>query len=238
VFLERRSLALALAALAPQVQHGSILDVGCGVKPYEPLLARPGDRWTGVDHPTTMAGSYGVFTLADTFADCHALPFADGTFDTLLCTQVLEHVSDPGQVLVEAARVLRPGGVLLLTAPMTWPLHEEPYDFFRYTQHGLRHLLRGAGFEVLQEVQRGRGASTLGQAFLDLHFAGRKLSFPGKVYQQAVCRCVNQVCLWLDHFVPARRLALGWAVAARRVGEGTQSTALRSPGGAVAPDRG
>lgn len=215
-YLERRSLVRALRELADLVEHGVILDLGCGMKPYELLLARPGDRWVGVDHPLTMQGSYGVYTLADVFADCHQLPFADEYFDSVICTQVLEHVADPGQVLREAARVLRPGGVLLLTAPMLWPLHEEPRDFFRYTPYGLRHLLERAGFGVVREIQRGRGASALGQAFLDLHFARPRRSLPCKLYQHLLCYLVNLLCLGLDQVAPARRLALGWAVAARK----------------------
>lgn len=224
-YLERLSLVRALRELADLVEHGVILDLGCGVKPYEPLLARPGDRWLGVDNPPTMQGSYGTFTLADVFADCHHLPFADGYFDSVVCTQVLEHVADPERVLSEAARVLRPGGVLLLTAPMLWPLHEEPYDFFRYTQYGLRHLLGRAGLEVVREIQRGRGASALGQAILDLHFAHWQPSLPGKVYRQLLCRVVNQICTWLDRAAPARRLALGWAVAARKKQPGEVASA-------------
>jgi len=216
VFLERRSLTSTLETLARHVQHGTILDVGCGVKPYEPLLAAPGDRWVGLDHPATLQGSYAERTMADLLADCRHVPFPDARFDTVICTQMLEHVPDPANVLVELARVLRPDGVLLLTAPMVWPLHEEPFDFFRYTQHGLRALLQRAGFEVAQEVQRGGGASALGQAFLDLHFARRRPSFHSKLYRQLLCRLVNQLCPWLDRVAPARRLALGWAIAARK----------------------
>lgn len=215
-YLERRSLLRALLELADLLEHGVILDLGCGVKPYEPLLARPGDRWVGVDHPVTLQGSYGVFTLADVFADCHQLPFADGYFDSVICTQVLEHVAEPGRVLQEAARVLRPGGVLLLTAPLLWPLHEEPYDFFRYTPYGLRHLVEQAGLTVEREIQRGRGAAALGQAFLDLHFARPRRSLPGKLYRHLLCYLVNLLCLGLDRVAPARRLALGWAIAARK----------------------
>lgn len=227
-FLERQSLADALRDLAAQVQHGAILDLGCGIKPYQTLLARPGDRWVGVDHPASMAGSYGALTSADVLADGHHLPFREGEFDTVLCTQMLEHVADPAKVLSEAARVLRPGGILILTAPMVWPLHEEPFDFFRYTQHGLRHLLEQAGLEVVQAIQRGRGAAALGQAFLDLHFTGRSPSVLNRLYKQALCRVVNQFCVWLDRFRPATRLALGWAVAARKPPTPAAAGAARS----------
>lgn len=221
-YLERQSLAVTLRALARHMRHGAILDLGCGIKPYQVLLAQPDDRWVGVDHPASMAGSYAGLTAADVLADGHALPFRDGEFDTVLCTQVLEHVANPAQVLTEAARVLKPGGTLILTAPMVWPLHEEPFDFFRYTQYGLRQLLTGAGLEVVEELQRGRGASALGQAFLDLHLGHRKPTFLNRAYKQCLCRMVNGVCSWLDRRAPARRLALGWAIAARkRAGEGT-----------------
>jgi SAM-dependent methyltransferase len=70
----------------------------------------------------------------------------------VLLTQVLEHIPEPATVLAELHRVLKPGGTLWLTAPLFYAEHEKPYDFFRYTQFGLRHLLGGAGFEV-QEVE-------------------------------------------------------------------------------------
>lgn len=216
VYLERASLVNALRELAEVVEHGRILDLGCGMKPYEPLLGRPGDRWVGVDNPPSMAGSYGAFTLADAFADSHHLPFRDGVFDSVVCTQVLEHVAEPGRVLREAARVLRPGGVLVVTAPMLWPLHEEPFDYYRYTQHGLRHLLRQAGLEVLQEVQRGRAPAALGQALLDLLFGCGQSSRLRRLAQRVLCPAVNLACAWLDQLAPDRRLALGWAVAARK----------------------
>lgn len=82
--------------------------------------------------------------------DLREMPVESERFDVVVCTQVLEHVPEPKEVLVELNRVLKPGGKLYLSAPLYYPEHEVPYDFFRYTQFGFRHLLDGANFEVEQ----------------------------------------------------------------------------------------
>ncbi len=142
-FLARRAITRALAESASLVQ-GTVLDVGCGHKPYAHLF-----RWTryvGIDMPSNMAKS----RVIDVYASGLALPFARESFDTVVCSEVLEHVPDPASLLREVQRVLRPGGHLLLTTPQTWGLHEEPHDYFRYTAYGLDVLARAAGLEPLR----------------------------------------------------------------------------------------
>jgi SAM-dependent methyltransferase len=139
-----RDLSGALARFAA----GRVLDVGCGGRPYERRLPA-GVRYVGVDVPASR-GSH-----PDSWALAGGLPFAAGSFDLVLCTQVLEHLPDPAAATEEMARVLRPGGVLVLTAPQTWCLHEEPFDFFRFTRYGLEQLARGAGLEAVEV--RGQG---------------------------------------------------------------------------------
>src|SRR5207244_743981 len=75
-------------------------------------------------------------------------PFDDGSIDSLMLTEVLEHLPEPGDALREAWRVLKPGGLLYVTVPMTWGLHYVPYDFYRFTRYGLDHILKKGGFEV------------------------------------------------------------------------------------------
>lgn len=84
------------------------------------------------------------------FADSHTLPFPDGTFDAVMTTKVLlEHISEPELTLLEIKRVLKPGGEAFLLAPFITIAHQAPYDFFRYTENGLRHLFKKTGLEII-----------------------------------------------------------------------------------------
>ena len=129
----------------PRHARGALLDLGCG---SQPLYA------TYLDHVASIAtadwpNSVHHTVSVDVYCDLDApLPFADATFDTVLLSDVLEHLSQPQQALREVARVLRPGGVLLLNAPFMYWLHEEPYDFCRHTQFSLSRLSQEAGLEV------------------------------------------------------------------------------------------
>jgi SAM-dependent methyltransferase len=78
-----------------------------------------------------------------------------GAYDSAICLEVLEHIPNPSKAISEIYRILKPGGILVVSVPHLSRLHEEPYDFFRYTHYGLRALLEGAGFQVLQMERRG-----------------------------------------------------------------------------------
>jgi len=88
----------------------------------------------------------------DVQADVHMMPFRDGTFDSILCTEVLEHVKRPWDAVDEMHRVLRDGGRMLLTCRFMFPLHDQPQDFFRFTKFGLRHLLRKWRISGIEEA--------------------------------------------------------------------------------------
>lgn len=84
----------------------------------------------------------------DIVASADKLPFDDASFDSVVCTQVLEHVPYPQSVVDEMYRVLKPGGSVLATIPQTTPLHEEPHDYYRYTKYGIQHLFERSGFTI------------------------------------------------------------------------------------------
>jgi SAM-dependent methyltransferase len=122
--------------------HGLTVDLGCGTRPYEQDILPHADRYVGVDWCNTLHGLH-----ADVVADIgKPLPFKDGSVDSVVAFEVLEHVMEPALVLAEAQRILKPGGVLMLSVPFQWWVHEAPWDFYRYTRHGLEYLLSKAGY--------------------------------------------------------------------------------------------
>jgi SAM-dependent methyltransferase len=121
-----------------------VLDAGAGQGRFKPVLRHT--RYTGVD--LAVGDVAWDYSHLDAVCNLIHLPFAQETFDAALCIQVLEHVPEPLSVLREIARVLKPGGCLFLTAPQSWPQHQKPHDFFRYTSFGLRHLFNHAGLQT------------------------------------------------------------------------------------------
>jgi len=132
--------------------RGELLDVGCGSRPFAPLFAGFVTRYRGTD---LAASRYLGAARPDAFARAEAQPFRDGSFDTVLGLSMLTYLPEPVRMVREAHRVLRPGGVLLLEFTQMVPLHDEPWDFYRFTRYGAAHLLREGGFEPVEFIPIG-----------------------------------------------------------------------------------
>lgn len=145
-----------LTKVAPRA-HGRLLDVGCGQRPYEHLFAPYVSEYVGIEHEATFEQTNASQSdkKPDLYYDGTRLPFDDGSFDTVLNVQVLEHTPHPDLLVKEMGRVLRPGGTLLLSAPFQFRLHEQPHDYFRYSPHGLRVLCEAAGLEIVETLSHG-----------------------------------------------------------------------------------
>ena len=154
-FVFRREAA-QMAAVAAWAQ-GTTLDVGAGRQMIQHYLP-PDARYISLDYWETAVGWY--HTRPQIFGDGQQLPIAAASVDTVLLLDVLEHLPRSSDCLAGIARVLKPGGRLVLQVPFLYPPHDEPYDFRRWTVHGLRQLAAEHGFVVVEETMNGRPAET------------------------------------------------------------------------------
>jgi len=142
----------SVSGLSGSLPAGSrVLDAGAGEGQYSSYFQE--HRYTGVD--LGIGDAAWNYAGLDAIADLSELPFLHDVFDAALNIVTLEHLREPGRALEEIARVLKPGGTLLLIAPHEWEVHQSPHDYFRYTRHGLEYLLRQAGLIVVEMEPAG-----------------------------------------------------------------------------------
>ncbi len=131
---------------------GNLYDLGCGTRPYEEYFKIFCDSYIGVDWSDTLHN-----LKADIVADLNKkLPIDDEVADTLISFSVMEHLCEPQSFLNETHRILKKDGVFVLQVPFMWHIHEEPFDYFRYTKYGLKYMFEKAGFKKI-EVESSTG---------------------------------------------------------------------------------
>lgn len=141
---------------------GRLIDIGCGIKPYKGLLASYVTEHIGVDHQSTFHDRSNI----DLFGQAYNIPADNDSFDSAICTAVLEHLEEPEKALHECYRVLKHGGIAIYTVPFIWHLHESPRDFYRFSKYGLQYLFEKVGFEVVELKALSGFWVTFGQLFV------------------------------------------------------------------------
>jgi len=127
--------------------RGRLLDMGCG---KAPLFATYRPQVSDIQCIDWDNGLHGADYL-DKSCDLNAaMPYADETFDTIILSDVLEHLPEPARCWTEIGRLLAPGGKMLLNVPFYYQVHEAPFDFYRYTEFALRRFAEQTGFEICE----------------------------------------------------------------------------------------
>jgi len=166
--------------LASLPAGSKLLDAGCGPQIYRDACAQL--EYRGQDFGAYVPGGDGAGLQASTFnygkldyaCDIWIIPEKDAIFDAVLCTEVLEHVPYPRETIVELARLLKPGGVLILTVPFACLPHMSPYFFSSgYSQEFYKHVFAQCGLQTEEMTPCGNGFYYVGQELVRLRAAIR-----------------------------------------------------------------
>ena len=205
---DRVLLRQQVASLAHNLQ-GNILDVGGGDgKRYKSLFLHA-KSFRCLDTNTELQ--------PDILGSAEDIPLQDNSVDSVLCTQVLEHVAHPRKVLQEIHRILVPGGKALLTVPQWNELHEEPHDYYRYTCFGIRLLCEEENFSVLEVDQRGGYHACKAQLRIR-YFIDRWQPYSNRVAMfilGPITKFYTSIAIWrdsIDSSTANQKHAIGWAV--------------------------
>jgi len=145
-------------------QGARILDAGAGSCPYRALFNHceyKAQDFASLSDEQLSGGKYGQI---DYVCDIASIPVPDASFDAILCSEVLEHLPEPANVIREFARILKPGGKIIITAPLGSGLHQEPYHFYGgYTPFWYEKFLGEAGFEAVSIEENAGSLRACGQ---------------------------------------------------------------------------
>ncbi|MEX2262550.1 MAG: class I SAM-dependent methyltransferase [Bryobacteraceae bacterium] len=219
-FLRRRLLYFetaiddAVSCFAAGLPDGiRVLDAGAGESRHAPFFVR--QRYISVD--LGIGDEAWNYSSLNAVADLTSLPFPSGSFAACINIVTLEHVPEPACVIQEMARVLEPGGRLLVVAPLEWEVHQAPHDYFRYTRHGLERLFTCAGLAGIDVQPVGGYFRMMGRRLLNglQFFAGGArwiLFLPAAFFLVPPAL----VLPWLDFLDRDRNFTLGYICTARK----------------------
>ena len=213
------------AALPP---GSKVLDAGAGASKYRPFFSHC--EYRTQDFCQYQGELVKYAQAIDYVSEITAIPLPDQSLDAIVCTEVFEHVVDPGAVLTEFHRLLRPGGKLLLTAPFLSHMHMEPYHYYGvFTHFWYRSWLPAKGFKLdsIQPVGGpGQACVNAGRGFYaEWAAAERKLALVPKLFSRGLRAVawpfVHYLIPWIlprfDPVLGSRLVCSGHLVAATRL---------------------
>lgn len=199
---------------------GRLVDLGCGTKPYEPLFQPYVTQYFGVDWEQAADAHYGAATRADHFADCTDTGLGAESFDTLLSTQVMEHIYDTHAYLHECSRLLKKGGTGIFTVPFVWQTHAEPFDYYRFTEFSLDKLFTQHGFVIEKIEPLGGAYAALVQTKIISIYCRPSRFLPYRIFRTlrnaVMLPILNFMALHFDRWLWNGKLCLNYLVIVRK----------------------
>ncbi len=168
-----------IIAAAQKYSRGDLIDIGCGRMEYKEYLKEHIKSYTGIDSPKTVK-LYLSKNKADILAPVEKLPIKDSQYDTALFIQVMEYVDDPQKSLNEISRILKKGGILILSSPFMYSIHDIPYDRNRFTSYALVDFIKKANLKVVEVKSQGTFSDFIFLSILVCLFKNLKLQLHKK----------------------------------------------------------
>jgi SAM-dependent methyltransferase len=192
----------------PKGPQFRVLDAGCGGQPFRSVFDANNNSYSSCD-VTDPAGV--VDHVVELDRELPSGLLGDGPFDFILCSEVLEHVLDWEMAFANLADLLAPNGRLLLTSPFVYVLHEQPYDFWRATPHGIRALAERHQLSVIQLDSLGGSWDVIGTILGGAIGSARPrdLSFSTRVTARATQAVIRRVFALLQKRKLQERVQLG-----------------------------
>jgi len=177
---------------------GRVLDIGCGNKPYEKWFNTKRSEYVGCDIIQSD------LQKVDIICNANNIPLENELFDTVISTQTIEHVEDHQGLVNEAFRLLKKDGYFILSGPMYWHLHEQPFDFFRFTKYGFKEILEKAGFILIDVKANGGMWAVTGQTLIHsfINSSSKNIFVRTSCFifrKFRMCWFVNTFFDWLDN---------------------------------------
>lgn len=163
---------------------GYLLDCGCGDVPYYGIYEKKISDVFCIDWENTGTQQIHI----DKFVNLNErIDITSDTFDSILLSDVLEHIANPELLLQELSRILKKNGFIVIMVPFLYRIHEEPHDYYRYTEYALKHLLSKSGFKIIEFESYGGGVDVLFDLLNKIFFNSKRRSqILIKLYQSLI----------------------------------------------------
>lgn len=203
--------------------EGKVLDLGCGQKPYENLFGN--SEYAGIDFESYSKSKDIPDRKPDYYFDEQyskdlTLPFESESFDHAVSFQVLEHYKKPELMISEIARIIKSGGLILLSYPFIYALHEEPNDYQRLTHYKLKELFKKNDCEIIETKKQGGFFSTvsmLANEQLNFFAAKNKSNYflAGIIFPFFLM--FQYTSLLIDYFVKSEKVFINYIILAKKI---------------------
>ncbi len=177
-----KEIEIVLSEIIGVLKGGKVLDIGCGEQPLKLFFNEKGFSYKSLDYKQNIYGTVDYINKID-----GALNILE-SFDILICTEVMEHVLDWQTAFKNFSKLLNHNGLLLITCPMFYPLHEEPFDYWRPTPYAIKMFSENNGFNIVKEKKLGECFDLIGTILSNSYFYPTNQKWVSKINVKIINR--------------------------------------------------